>query len=258
VVDFCGLRIAGMSGIFHRENFKKGHFEKMPYAGDTKISAFHVREYELWKLLHLSSPIHMMLSHDWPDNVLAYGDTKALYSLRPSFEGQPLGCEPYSILMNRLKPTCWFSAHMHVRFTATVLHKTKAGQPQTSTKFLALDKAMPDRPFIEFHTFEVPSPNQPRVLFYDIQWLAILRCVQKHLSKEPHDVTLPQITPAAEISKEIEWLSNIFSSPLAHQIPVNFCRTVVPYSPKPKHTHLEKTDSQTQQFKKLIGLERNE
>jgi len=136
IVNFGGLKIAGFSGIFYADSFKKGRFEKPPYEGTTKISAFHVREFELWKLLHYTGHLDCIISHDWPNNVVANGNSETLYAKRPSFEGQILGCNAYSVLMSKLKPAWWFSGHMHVRFEATIPHKDQNGISTCSTHFL--------------------------------------------------------------------------------------------------------------------------
>ena len=55
-----------------------------------------------------------------------------------------LGCEAGEILIHKLKPKHWFSAHMHCPFSATVQHNEH--QP---THFLALDKCLPNRQFLQ-------------------------------------------------------------------------------------------------------------
>lgn len=59
-----------------------------------------------------------------------------------------LGCQAGEILIHELKPKHWFSAHLHCRFTATVQHN----EHQT-THFLALDKCLPKRRFLEVHLY---------------------------------------------------------------------------------------------------------
>lgn len=50
VVEFRGLRIGGLSGIYKRYDYKKGYFETPPYSMDTIRSVNHVREFDVWKL----------------------------------------------------------------------------------------------------------------------------------------------------------------------------------------------------------------
>lgn len=51
---------------------------------------------------------------------------------------------PGEWLMRHLRPRYWFAAHMHVRFEASVLHLDGS-----TTEFLALDKCLPRRQFME-------------------------------------------------------------------------------------------------------------
>lgn len=58
VVNFGGLRIAGLSGIFNERHYHLGHFEHLPYSEGTKRSAYHVRAFEVFKLLQVNLQSH--------------------------------------------------------------------------------------------------------------------------------------------------------------------------------------------------------
>lgn len=83
-------------------------------------------------------------------------------------ESGKLGSKPCEELLRHLKPEYWFAAHLHCKFAALVPHsETQA------TKFLALDKCLPKRRFLQI--VDVPhDENLKMELQYDLEWLTIL------------------------------------------------------------------------------------
>lgn len=70
--------------------------------------------------------------------------------------------------MNHLKPDYWFAAHLHCKFAAFVPHSDTQ-----VTKFLALDKCLPKRRFLQ--VIDIPHDTSLNVeLQYDLEWLTIL------------------------------------------------------------------------------------
>lgn len=63
-----------------------GHYEKLPYNQRDIRSIYHVREYDVHKLLQIEEPIDIFLSHDWPVGITDGGDLKALLRQKPFFE----------------------------------------------------------------------------------------------------------------------------------------------------------------------------
>jgi lariat debranching enzyme len=54
VVQFAGLRIAGLSGIYKSNDYNRGHFERPPFNEHASIvSAYHVRSLEVFRLRQL-------------------------------------------------------------------------------------------------------------------------------------------------------------------------------------------------------------
>lgn len=204
VLRYGPLRIAGLSGIFHRGDYSKAHHESLPYDRDEVRSVYHVRHSDVSKLLDVHSAVDIGLSHDWPRRIEYHGDCEKLFAERPHFlksaRTDNLGSEPAEQVLSHLRPRFWFSGHMHIKFDATVEHSDEAksdffqnlavpkdlqkqlprpvrtwkkprsrppGITNTTTHFLALDKPGPDSDFLQL--LEIDScwdVNDPLVAPY--------------------------------------------------------------------------------------------
>ncbi|EXJ55358.1 hypothetical protein A1O7_08285 [Cladophialophora yegresii CBS 114405] len=126
VLQFGPLRIAGLSGIWKGYDYRKPHFERLPYNQEEITSIFHVRELDIRKLLSLRSQVDIGLSHDWPQGVEYHGDYKWLFDKKPDFGTDSyagkLGSVAARQCLDRLKPPYWFSAHLHTKFAAIFKH----------------------------------------------------------------------------------------------------------------------------------------
>jgi lariat debranching enzyme len=239
VVNFRGITIAGLSGIYKRYHYNQGHHERLPFTEDTKRSIYHIREYDVHKLSLLSSPT-IFMSHDWPTGIHRYGDHKALLRKKPHFiediEKGELGSQPAEMLLKKLRPKYWFSAHLHVKFAAFVEHDaeqtddegeivlddsldeekrekspgkrtvspstmdseskrrrqdTSTSTENSTTRFLALDKCLPHRDFLQILDIEEDSLSSDTSLSYDPQWLAIVKTFHTYLSTTMKLIALP-------------------------------------------------------------------
>ena len=154
---------------------RKGYYERLPYDQGSMRSIYHTRQYNVNRLAQVrpaSFPLSSLLipsqltnpdiflSHDWPQSIERHGNLKAPLKLRPGFrasvDADTLGSPPLMMLLKRLKPKWWFAGHLHVRFEAEVKHARDAEETQRgiqdnerTTKFLALDKCLPGRDFLE-------------------------------------------------------------------------------------------------------------
>lgn len=63
-----------------------GHYEKVPYNERDIRSIYHVREYDVHKLMQVEEPIDIFLSHDWPLGITDHGNLKSLLSQKPFFK----------------------------------------------------------------------------------------------------------------------------------------------------------------------------
>ena len=76
--------------------------------------------------------VDVFLSHDWPRGIARYGDMRTLLRkkqfLRREIETNTLGSPPGEELLHLLRPTYWFAAHMHVKFSAVVKHNAQGSK----------------------------------------------------------------------------------------------------------------------------------
>lgn len=307
----CGpLRIAGLSGIWKGYSYNKPHLERIPYNQDDVKSAYHVREYDVRKLLQIRTQVDIGLSHDWPRAIEMQGDFNKLFRKKPDFrtdsEEGKLGSVAAKYVLDRLRPRYWFSAHLHCKFSAAVHHERPGGpesdatkpaptnddeidldmdddddppaaggadqsvsedlraqlpaafapppdsqfraedmtHPEaihnTTTNFLALDKCLPNRDFLQL----VSVPHQagetgshgltrPIRLEYDLEWLAITRVfAQELVVGDPNAQLQPNQGEAHYlplIQAEEEWVRENLVKPDKMAIPENFAITAPIY-----------------------------
>ena len=60
-----------------------------------------------------------------------------------------MGSPPAEELLQMLRPRYWFSAHLHVKYAALYAHPGPANGHASETAFLALDKCLPGRGFLQ-------------------------------------------------------------------------------------------------------------
>ena len=220
VVNYGGIRIGGLSGIFKQRDFQKGHYEVPPYNNDTSRSAYHVREYEVFKLLQMTRPLDIFLSHDWPRGIYHHGNKTQLLRqkkfLVDEVNSDTLGSPGAERLLHVLQPNYWFSAHLHVKFSALVRHPPPPSSDSSSftsdstptppapprmTKFLALDKCLPHRDYLQIIDVfpsgmseeEAKETKEEKVLKWDLEWLAIVRSTIGLLPLNASRVSMPTI-----------------------------------------------------------------
>ncbi len=133
VVQFEGLRISGISGIYKLWDYKRGRHEIPPYNDKTLRSVYHVRNVEAGRLKCLANQktnkeavTDIMISHDWPRGIEQHGNFKKLIQKKKHFKDEiqsnSLGSPCNEELLKILKPKYWFAAHLHVKFKATYTH----------------------------------------------------------------------------------------------------------------------------------------
>lgn len=122
VLRFGPLRIAGMSGIWKGYDYRKPHTERLPFSEDDIKKFYHVREIDVRKLLQIREPVDIGLSHDWPRGIENHGRKNELFKQKPDFKQESknglLGNPAATYVMDRLRPSYWFAAHLHCKFAA--------------------------------------------------------------------------------------------------------------------------------------------
>ena len=172
VVSVGGVRIGGVSGIHGDREREQGHWERPPFQGGAMRSMYHTRAIDVG-LLCEAGPMDVMLSHDWPlcASLANNCDQNALLRRKPFFraeaESGTLG-NPVLTPLAAQAHTFWFSSHLHVRHAAVL---------SGGARFLALDKPLPGRSFLQWVSLPSPSrpANKPVTLARDERWLQVLR-----------------------------------------------------------------------------------
>lgn len=258
VINVNGIRIAGVSGIYKGHDYLKGHFEVPPYNDSTIRSAYHLRNLEIFRLKQLAEPVDIVISHDWPRGIYNYGNTARLLQQKKFFAAEvrsnSLGCRPTEGLLGQLKPKYWFAAHLHCKFAALVNH-----QDGTCTKFLALDKCLPRRDFLQTLDMPASSDVSPRIT-YDLEWLCVLQLTDHLLRVDSKNHYMPgqgcgerwQFTPTKD---EKEKLAATLGEDLF--VPFSFQHTAPVYVPGSERSPDQVKpyiNPQTEIFCKRFGL----
>lgn len=261
VINIGGIRIAGLSGIYKGQDYLKGHFECLPYDESSKKSVYHVRNLDVFRLKQIKEPIDIFISHDWPAGVYNFGNKDDLLRWKPYFREEmhtnSLGSKPAEELMMKLKPSFYFAAHLHCKFAAMVPHSVNGGK--IFTKFLALDKCLPQRKFLQ--VVDIENSSHVSDIKYDVEWLSILHLTNHLLSVSRSNNYMPgngcserwNFTPSAD---EIKAVHQMFEGNL--KIPNNFAVTAPCYDPSnqnSKHVSLKPyVNPQTVRFCEILGL----
>lgn len=120
------LRIAGLSGIWKAYNYRKPHYERLPYNESDIKSIYHVREVDVRKLQQIRTQVDIGISHDWPRGVEWKGDWNKLFRQKAHLEedarNNQLGSVAAKVVVDRLRPKYWFSAHLHCKFAGVIDH----------------------------------------------------------------------------------------------------------------------------------------
>lgn len=222
VIWFKGIRIGSLSGIWKEWDLDKARFEwdmlEAQHWQRGIKSLYHVRQKELLPLFMLQEDkgMDIMLSHDWPNEVVYHGDIEGLLKVKPFFkkdiDNKELGSPINSELLDRLQPKWWLSAHLHVKYRAEINHgkdkedkietkdtneidldldsdsdiendETNKKESNKTTSFLALDKCMPRRQWLEVIELETDITHPSYIndsMYWDPEFIDNLRYLSRH------------------------------------------------------------------------------
>ncbi|KAI8986568.1 lariat debranching enzyme [Pilobolus umbonatus] len=217
VINFGGLRIGGISGIYKSGDYWRGYMEQYPYNPRTLKSAYHVRKYEVDKLMQIQQPLDIFLSHDWPRGIERYGNLDLLMYQKKFFRQEimtnTLGCEHNEILLSKLKPSYWFAAHLHVHFPALVNHDMwdKKIYPPRTREILGIEDQPPNDNSVPAETTESTSdtPSKPSEVSDPpkfTKFLSLDKCLPRR--KFIQIIDIPEKTDEnPDFYYDMEWLS---------------------------------------------------
>ncbi|KAM5363563.1 hypothetical protein ACJZ2D_011947 [Fusarium nematophilum] len=209
------LRIAGLSGIWKGFDYRKPHHERLPFSQDDVKSWYHVREFDVRKLLQVRTQVDVGLSHDWPRAIEKHGDQEWLFKKKPDFRQESrdgtLGNVAAEYVMDRLRPPYWFSAHLHVKFSAVKTYDDgETSDPAKSRQEVAAGG-------VALGAAPAPEGNPDEI----------------DLDLDEEEVEEAKPKPKENETKEREEVmeaSNVVSDDLRAQLPASFAR------PQPKKT----------------------
>ncbi|KAK6589375.1 Dbr1p-like RNA lariat debranching enzyme [Cryptosporidium xiaoi] len=197
VIKICGVRIAGISGIYKSYDHHREYYEAEPYTEESKRSWYHIRQYEIQKILLLKENIlnlinsdtdrkvNIFISHDWPRGIEKYGNVKYLFKRKPyikkDVQSNNFGTPGFLEIINNLRPNYWFSGHHHCFFDASIPFESS----NITSEFRAMDKFKKFGSPVRY--FDIPSNDDKVFIQFDIEWLSILRST---LIDYPKDKTL--------------------------------------------------------------------
>ncbi|KAI1098821.1 lariat debranching enzyme, C-terminal domain-containing protein [Jackrogersella minutella] len=132
VLRFGPLRIAAVGGIWNEPHYHKTHQERVPFNYRDIRSFYHMREFDVRKLLLLREQVDIGLSHDWPQGIERLGNHERLFARKPDFKAESnrgeLGNPAAAYIMDRLRPAYWFSAHLHIKYPAIKTYEDSSSE----------------------------------------------------------------------------------------------------------------------------------
>ena len=163
VIKLGSLRIAGLSGIYRRNDYSSPPVQP-PFYAHTLKEAYAVKAHSVERLMQVTGEIDVLMTHDWPVKVAFKGNTQELIRRKPYLQrelryfGNPFSEQ----ISHKLHPTYWFASHMHIRWDAQL----------GDTVFRSMDKCLPNRECVSYVT--LPGEIRGCEPVMDSTWASIL------------------------------------------------------------------------------------
>lgn len=249
VILFNGIRIGGISGIykkwdFHRRRPTHDEIDIQGWKSFTK-SMYHVRQNDVFPIA-MCRDMDIMMSHDWPQGVVYHGDVRGLLKRKPYFRDDikagRLGSPILWDLLNNIKPKWWLSAHLHVRYEATVKHskrchdtdswkantdeieldlsleeddkKTHFASKHDKTRFLALDKRKHNMDHMSLLTIDTDRSHKTYCtqgavdIYWDPEYIRSLQLIERDkVEKKYEEIIFSELIARRDLlmEKDVNW-----------------------------------------------------
>ncbi len=205
-VEYRGLVVAGISGIYKANDYARGRYERMPYSPQHLRSIYHTRRFDVQRLQllpRMGVQPDVFLSHDWPNTIEQHGDLPSLLKRKPFFKEEvrteTLGSPPLLEILRALRPRYWFAAHLHCKFAAKYRHtmqapteaerskgENKAKSKSQTTDFLALGKCVPNQDFLQVSSGKKTGGFTPFAVIYLLSACSRSTIPTPHLPTHAH------------------------------------------------------------------------
>jgi len=115
MLELEGLRIAGLSGIFHAASFEEPRPRLEELGRTSKKEYTYFRKDDVDQAASFASA-DILLVHEWPDGVIDPADSQEFENTRRSSKYDAVGNEYARLLMELLEPRLVLCGHMHKRY----------------------------------------------------------------------------------------------------------------------------------------------
>lgn len=115
MIELHGLRIAGLSGIFHAKSFEVQRPSLAEMGRCSRKEFTYFRKDDVDRLANLES-VDILVVHEWPDGIIDPKDALDFEHVRRSAKYEGVGNEYARLLMDLLEPRLVLCGHMHKRY----------------------------------------------------------------------------------------------------------------------------------------------